>query len=1593
MSQLVQSLEHAVEAGVKGIIGLAEGYMSAASGTCSSSAEPSKCSTEDKQATGQPEPIPISTSMLPPPPPTSGSSSNSSPSARPPQSLASRLALGQDSLVQVTDIPSGWIHLQSTYLDSAGGQRKVRSFGLRNVSQGTVDVEVASNLDNQVVFWFPEEGDPDSEQTASSSGSSAAASSATSNSSLAVNLRLKASEVRTVFLAFQPTTSQPSTPAGSSTPSSEEAGFTPRVAPIATSAELSPPPGGKLPPAALSNTTSASSLAKSDTMSVSTSVLSSSILSVGSSSAPRKQDPVHRSFSVHGSILVHATAVDSDILSVPAQQNVTVPFFATVCRSFFSLGVIDPVTGLASGPQITTGQLAIDFGTDNVVGQDVHRDMLLVNRSEIDLVWTTSITSAPFKNSVWFLLRDLDSENVFGIDNSTEPVPLPPLSSRHLRLTLRAGAPVANFDFEFRVCNNHQTGNVVVCQAVGSCHTEASDDTLRILSGSALDFGQIPDGTWAKKLISCKNMGDRPIDVHFAATEGYEVVFRLAGVAGEDIDEELPSRPARDKRMDTLSRTSTRDGREGRPRDASTTRYAIENEDSFQPNGMSDRDSSMPSSRPLSRVTSHASHASSNRPSRGDLDSDDDDSVPVSLPDFRPSDNLGDRDIPNQIEELTMRPGTEYRVFAMYRPARDMQGPPEVAGALRPTSFKIFLDSIPSAQRSRPIPRSRKVIHCTAESCTSIIAIPSGHVIDFGEVTVGASKSTTIAIQNLSALSARVEIAAISKVLNTNRNVIIIPPFETVNERVDFFPRRINDKYEKQVFVRNHLNRANNQLIEVHSKNVDVYNVTLHSHLYRILTPGGSNFLDFGSVVINSPSIRTVLFQNLTLKPLTLDLAASHPEDLELYVKDTDAPPVPDRITAITKYALPVEDRPQNGNLKERFVESLQDQNSSESKEKAKATTRAKSVKKVQKKDDERDLGTTLVTALKKGNRGKPVQLYNDAVVFKDRSLLDDIEYLDVASGPPISANRTPAHSKRTHLLETIALQDKTKLSGQHPKALKLDFAASAKSSGLVSKENNREGRLRKAKSAAGSSRRDPSVRRDPSTPTKQAVKVNDGAPPSPSSSILRTPVVKQQIGVKSPALTGRRLELKSDPACVADVNKLSPDELLAAIEHMDAKRSSASVTHLDPEQEEAYVRRLLDLRKELRGQISSGKFVPARVLTVPPGSSRQLVVVMTPNGSTRPHVTTRAKRSEQRIYIRLLEYDHGLLSAVMGAHADLSELPVRDLVIRSSCVRSVLEVQQSSINFGTCERGEMKSRMIVIHNRSDCVGVYRLRTSGSIASGNLKLGLGRYGVVSAFGRKEVASFSFTPSLVGNYNETIAVENVLDNYNDQSVLVKATVRKMPAFSLDVTKLDFAPSQAGAWPLAAGFVITNTSKTERTFVVEVADPAAETAFAELSLSRDEKDAGMALSRGEEEEVEGLLQKLKIARRKNKPDKIAKYEKRLGELGVATATAEEAATPDVDEIIDIASGAVTPAQGELSSCPQIQITLGASKKAKVFVALVPRSGNEQFSSAIKVYERKNTDETVTIDVTGAPKVAPPAAPPSPPASPEGMCQAYV
>ena len=331
------------------------------------------------------------------------------------------------------------------------------------------------------------------------------------------------------------------------------------------------------------------------------------------------------------------------------------------------------------------------------------------------------------------------------------------------------------------------------------------------------------------------------------------------------------------------------------------------------------------------------------------------------------------------------------------------------------------------------------------------------------------------------------------------------------------------------------------------------------------------------------------------------------------------------------------------------------------------------------------------------------MQLYGNSVVFKDRSLLEDHEYLDLASGPPVSAHRVSPRSKRTQLLDTIELEDKTKLSGQHPKALKLDFAAGAKATGLFSKDSKVK---RNKTSTSHTPKHTPP--HPPVTPTKvvspRPVSPRNLLPtlgisnvdPAPSLASVMSAMasLSPAASTKSPALTARRVEPK-DVVAGSDVSKMTVDQLLIAIEQQDSQKTS--ITHSSLEQEEEYVKRHMALRKELQNLINNGKLVPARSLSVSARATCKLIVIMTPNGSTRPHISTKAKRADSRLFIKLADFDRSLLCQTAGSTTELGDLPVRDLVIRSSCVRSVLEVGQTSINFGGCEKGEVKSKMIVV--------------------------------------------------------------------------------------------------------------------------------------------------------------------------------------------------------------------------------------------------------------------------------------------------------
>jgi len=242
-----------------------------------------------------------------------------------------------------------------------------------------------------------------------------------------------------------------------------------------------------------------------------------------------------------------------------------------------------------------------------------------------------------------------------------------------------------------------------------------------------------------------------------------------------------------------------------------------------------------------------------------------------------------------RIEELFVKPGKDRTVIVSYRPTRDATMEDFQAGKLLRKSFRIIVSYAPWGGLASTVPfsenaqKERKIIQCKSRACTSFVTFEPKSV-DFGDTDVGALKSLPIKLMNLSEIPATVSLDFQSKVLNCSPSgAITLPPKSGTELKLDIYPRKVNPDYRKQLTLYNLTNRANDQIIEVRSTNIDKNRVTFHSLFYRVLYPGGSNFLDFGNVVVGGMSLRTFTISNFTKKWLTLEVTTSLVGELTVY--------------------------------------------------------------------------------------------------------------------------------------------------------------------------------------------------------------------------------------------------------------------------------------------------------------------------------------------------------------------------------------------------------------------------------------------------------------------------------------------------------------------------------------------------------------------------------------------------------------------------------------------------------------------------------------------------------------------------------------
>ena len=632
---------------------------------------------------------------------------------------------------------------------------------------------------------------------------------------------------------------------------------------------------------------------------------------------------------------------------------------------------------------------------------------------------------------------------------------------------------------------------------------------------------------------------------------------------------------------------------------------------------------------------------------------------------------------------------------------------------------------------------------------------------------------------------------------------------------VDLFIWNSNPEYRKQITVVNLYNRENDQVFNVCANNIDKNRVTFHSLFYRILTPSSTNFIDYGTVVMNHATLRTFTIENISRKKLRLEITSSLPEEIQIYIlaKKEVKPTLP----LVSKDALQLEDISLTKNMDSSGTDYL-------------------------------DLASSLPPSVK------------------------EIRNSPIRAGARKASRAAVSHRSLAHM------------SGAD----------------------------------------------------------QEGAPGA------NIPDVVRGAASEKPATTGAN--------AAALIAKENTAKLAAVISALETSSRHALVFGKQST-EEKFVRTQLLMNRNLESVLRDRRLIPISAVDIDMDSSEMIVLLFKPSGKNRPYIQGKPKKQDAKIFLRLLEFDRDADQApefTALLTSSLDQIPVRELIVRSSLCRSIMEIGQKNINFGLMAKRERRFKTIIIYNRSEVPLMYSIKKTGSVASGDLIFGEGRLGVVRGLGKREIM-FTFVPSMPGNYFEKIIIENIQDHDNDQPIGLKAHIRKPSNFFVKSLELDFGAFLANeATHSMQQIIITNTTKQPRTMELRVdsKDLIFKRCFGEMffDVATDSK-GHHGLSKEVEEEIEHLEQKLKISIRKGQADKAKKITEKLGKL--RGTEMENSAAQENESSNDKGSESASDVVKRPSSAPGMK--LRATDDGIIF-SLDGRS-----STTINVYLRVISDQT--------------------------------
>lgn len=1127
------------------------------------------------------------------------------------------------------------------------------------------------------------------------------------------------------------------------------------------------------------------------------------------------------------------TLVEGIVFFRSKKFNLNVNIRATVCQS------------ILAADELNTGLIF----EDSLVGETYMKDVKIRNLSAIDLHWKLNtldlllLKSKPSSSSSssngsqssasavadeW--LQFVDASTFITLDHDHLP-PIPPFSYFIFRVIFTP-KEAGKFNYDLQIENVNDVRNIIHAKIHATMRTIVHRDTLVVRSGNVLDFGDCVAGTWNKQEIVLNNISETPIEIHFVA-DGAELGFDVM-MNTEELDQNIDSLVITESYISTNTSTFQLSSKPVSSVDISSSRSSVAagggNGGHLSPS------SHLSTARPESPTTSHKTYGSAEEClSTASYTSTDIENIDM-LTAFNNVYSANDAtDLMNftassitqvaittteqcstKIEDIVLKPGAERIIQVSYRPEKDAEHSVN-AGQLKGQNFNIILKYSPNKSAK---PKELKLIQCKARSCTSIVQV-TPQFIDFGDTDVGTQKSIPVIINNLSEICAQVELVFESKVLNCAEGELLIQPKNSIEIKLDIYPRKVNSSYKRQIKLVNYLNRDNDQIIEVSSKNVDKNRVTFHSLFYRILTPTGANFLDFGPIALNSTAIRTCTLVNVRDASLLLGIAASSKDEIVIYTKRRHQ----SRKAIVTPSA----------------IENVSDQHWA-----------AHTV-------------TDTLMANNRRTRVTNVQYTSTA-------------YLDLANVPhkrilsSIKYKRNIARNLKTHEKSGI---------GSH-KEQKNDTATTIGIEKLeIVKDIPSENKT--------------------STVTKSTISTctETTSTRHQYSKFFKKKKTKACVGITGTTSHSKREKKRFiDWPDIAGKSRVPLDDLISILEY-----GSLSRTPLFAKQslEEQFVRYQLAWRTELDRLIEKGELVPTTLLQLNPKEEEEIIVVYSPKTSSE----SLTSKNAASISFRLIDFDQSAITTSEEEEGDEHNIltkaenvkqrqfhqrgfiPVlRKVIVRAQFCKSVMELGQRNINFGIVSRGERLQKTIILHNKSETPLLYTIKRSGSIASGDIHFGAGRHGVIRAFGKREI-EFTFVPTLPGTFMEQLEVINIRDKEDRNTISLKAMVRRPESFSIKypLPEIKFSACLMTEITQQEAIVVTNTGRQPRMFEVKVVsdDVHHKQLKIEFKIIHDhQKGDTLILSKEEEEEIENLEQKLKIATRKNQLDKVKKYRNKLAKL---------------------------------------------------------------------------------------------------------------